>query len=332
MNITSTGEFAAPAYTVDERGKVVGGYRPPGASNWGRWGEDDQRGAANLIGPEQVAAAARLVTRGAVFSLSLPIDPGSPRFPTRPPSKHSLARTGADAVVHTLSGAPLEGLAYNDDEIDMYTHGATHWDAMSHVQVDDTFFNGFWSGAVTATHGARVLGIEHMRSSFVGRGVLLDVARHREVDSLEAGEVIEASELDAVAAAQGVELRAGDMVVLRTGFMQRWWQLENDLERAAYFGGAPGIGVSSIPWVADHDIAAIAADTVSVEVMPCEDELYPVHKRLLVDLGVTIGEFFVLEELADDCAADGVYEFFLAAQPLHLPHAVGSPLNPIAVK
>jgi hypothetical protein len=71
---------------------------------------------------------------------------------------------------------------------------------------------------------------------------------------------------------------------------------------------------------------------VSVEVMPCEDELYPVHKRLLVDLGVTIGEFFVLEELAADCAEDGIYEFFLAAQPLHLPRAVGSPINPIAIK
>ena len=324
--------FTPPEYTVDGNGKVVGGYRPPGRNNWGRWGDDDQRGAANLIGPEQVLAAAQLVKRGAVFSLSLPIDPASPRYPARPPSQPTLARTGADAVVHSLSGAPLDGLAYNDDEIDMYTHGATHWDAMSHVQVDDTFYNGFWSGAVTATHGARVLGIENMRASFVGRAVLLDVARHRAVESLEAGEVIEASELDAVCAAQGVEVLPGDMVLLRTGFMQRWWQLESDDERAAYFGGAPGIGRSSIPWVAAHDIAAIAADTVGVEVMPCEDELYPVHKRLLVDLGVTIGEFFVLEELAADCAADGVYEFFLAAQPLHLPRAVGSPINPIAIK
>ena len=66
--------------------------------------------------------------------------------------------------------------------------------------------------------------------------------------------------------------------------------------------------------------------------MPPVDEPFPVHNHLLVDLGVTIGEFFVLEELASDCAADGVYEFFLAAQPLHLPHAVGSPLNPIAIK
>ncbi len=261
-------DFTPPAYDVDEQGKVVGGYRPPSASNWGRWGGDDQRGAANLIGPEQVLAAARLVRRGAVFSLSLPIDPSSPRYPTRPPSKHSLARTGADAVVHSLSGAPLDGLAYNDDEIDMYTHGATHWDAMSHVQVDDTFYNGYWSGAVTATHGARVLGIENMRDRFVGRGVLIDVARHRGVDSLESGEVIEGAELDAVCAAQGVEVKPGDMVLLRTGFMQRWWTLENDLERAAYFGGAPGIGQSSIPWVAGKDIAAIAADTVSVEVMP----------------------------------------------------------------
>jgi kynurenine formamidase len=317
---------------VDEHGKVIGGYRPPGESNWGRWGDHDQRGAANLIGREQVVGAARLVRRGAVFSLAVPIDPASPRYPTRPPSKHSFARTGADAVARSLGGAPPEGLSFNDDEIDMYTHGATHWDALSHVQVEHTFFNGYWSGAVTAVHGARVLGIEHMRASFVGRGVLLDVARHRSVDSLEAGEVIEASELDAVCSAQGVEVRPGDMVLLRTGFMQRWWWLESEDERAAYFAGAPGIGRSSIPWIAARDIAAIAADTVGVEVMPCEDEPFPVHKRLLVDLGVTIGELFVLDELASDCAADGVYDFFLAAQPLHLPRAVGSPINPIAIK
>jgi kynurenine formamidase len=319
-------------YTVDEQGKVVGGYQPQGVNNWGRWGEGDQRGTANLIGPEQVLAAARLVRKGAVFSLTLPIDGTSPRFPTRAPARHSFTRSGAEAVVHTHSGKPREPISYNDDEFAMFTHGATHWDALSHIQVDNTFFNGFWSGNVTSEHGARVLGIEHMRESFVGRGVLLDVARHRGVDSLEAGEVIEASELDAVCAEEGVEVRAGDIVILRTGFMQRWWTLENDLERAAYFGGAPGISRSSIPWVAEKDIAAIAADTVSVEVMPCEDEPYPVHNRLLVDLGVTIGEFFVLEELAADCAADGVYEFFLAAQPMNLPRHVGSPINPIAIK
>jgi len=307
-------------------------YRPGSPNNWGRWGEDDQRGTANLIGPEQVLAAARLIRRGALFSLSLPIDESSPRFPTRAPSRHSFTRTGADAVARSLTGASREAISFNDDEFAMFTHGATHWDALSHIQVDETFFNGYWSGEVTSAHGARVLGIEHMRKSFVGRAVLLDVARHRGVDSLEAGEVIEASELDAVSAAEGVEVRAGDMVLLRTGFMQRWWTLESDGERAAYFGGAPGISGSSIPWVAEKDIAAIAADTVSVEVMPPVDEPFPVHNHLLVDLGVTIGEFFVLEELAADCAADGVYEFFLAAQPLHLPHAVGSPLNPIAIK
>lgn len=325
-------DWTPPAYTVDEKGKVVDGYRPPGVNNWGRWGDEDQRGAANLIGEAEVLNAAGLVRRGTVFSLAVPIDPASPRYPTRPPSKHDFARTGSDAVVHSLTGAPLEGLAYNDDQIDMYTHGATHWDALSHVQVDDTFYNGYWSGAVTASNGARVLGMEHMRASFVGRGLLLDAARHAGVDSLEPGHVINASDLDAICAAQGVEVGRGDMVLLRTGFIQRWWELTNDVERSEYFSGAPGIGKSTISWLAEHDVAAVAADTVGVEVMPCEDELYPVHQRLLVDLGVTIGEFFVLEELAADCAADRVYEFLLVAQPLYLPRAVGSPLNPIAIK
>jgi kynurenine formamidase len=327
--------WVPPTYEVDEQGKVVGGYRPAGPHNWGRWGERDTRGTANLIGPDAVVAAARLVRRGRVISLALPIDEAGPRWPTRPAPKHYFTMTGSDGISGSPYSAVVPGVTYNDDNIDMPLQGSTQWDGLAHWSYQDSFYNGFWSGNLTATTGSPDVSIHEMRESFVGRGVLLDVPRHLGTEAAEPGMVIGPELLDEVAAAEDVEIHPGDMLLVRTGNLRRWYDLRSQEEKEAYFGRVPGLGRDCIGWLYAHDIAAVAADTVSVEVMPNEEPVerpMPLHHAALVDLGLTLGEFWALDALAEDCAEDGIYEFLLVAPPLNIPGAVGSPLNPIAVK
>ena len=174
-----------------------------------------------------------------------------------------------------------------------------------------------------------------MNESLCGRGVFLDMARHKEVQRLEQGYGITPEELDEVAEAEGVEVREGDILILRTGHVPWFYKLEGADKLKFFEDGAPGISLECVDWIYEKSIAAIAVDNVAVEVEPFEDTtegLFPVHKRLIRDLGLSLGEIWHLEQLSEDCANDRRYEFFVAAQPLNITNASGSPLNPIAIK
>ncbi|GAA2849063.1 cyclase family protein [Pseudonocardia halophobica] len=332
---THARRWTSPDYRVDEGGKVVGGYRPSGPHNWGRWGDADVRGTTNLITAEVVLKAAGLVHSGEVISLALPIDDSAPRWPSRPPARHYFTMSGSDAVVGSPYNAAAPGAVYLDDGIDMSLQGSTQWDGLAHFTIADSTYNGHWVGNVTALGGAVDTGIHHQRESLVGRGVLLDVARHLGVDSLEPGTAIGPDVLDEVAAAQGVEVGTGDMVLVRTGYLSRWWTLEDTASRERYFTAVPGLGHACVPWFRERDIAALATDTVVVEVVPAEADAprrLPVHHGALVDLGLTLGEFWDLDRLGVVCAADERYDFLLVAPPLHIRGAVGSVLNPVAIR
>lgn len=327
--------WSPPDYTVDDAGRVQGGYQPSGPSNWGRWGEDDQLGTQNLIGPDEVVTAAGLVNDGKVFSLALPIDADGPRWPTRPAPLRLPLMTGADQVVGSPYAEEMPNFQWNDDMLQMPTQGSTQWDALSHVMNGDTMYNGFWAGNVTAYGGAKVLGIETFRQRFIGRGVLLDLARHQGVDSCPDSQAIGADMLDACLDDQGVELRPGDMLLIRTGHLQKWWGLTSVDEQMAYFLASPGLSATVVSWLKDNDVAAVASDTIAVEPMTPEDpddRVYPLHQGCLIDLGLPLGEFWVLDDLAADCAQDGRYAFMLVAPPLYLPGSLGSPINPVAIK
>ena len=177
-------------------GKVRGGYTPPGVNNWGRWGDDDQIGTQNLIGAAEHLGAAQSIRSGKVFSLALPIDASGPRFHTRPAPLHWFLMTGSDQIAGTPYAAVDPNFQWNDDMFQMPLQGSTQWDAFAHVMHHDTMYNGYWAGNVTAFGGAAVLGIEHHRTSFVGRGVLLDVARAEGVDVLAANTPIDRAMLE----------------------------------------------------------------------------------------------------------------------------------------
>ena len=301
--------------------------------NWGRWGPDDQLGTLNHIRPDDIIAAAGLIKTGTVFALGIPLErtgPQSGLFGGRWNPIHTMLATGTDAAAGSQD-QPYPFLRYADDAINMPCQASTQWDALCHVFFEDKMYNGYDAKVVDAK-GAKKLGIEHMRDKMVGRGVLLDVARFNGLDSLPDGYAIKSTELDACAAAQGVKVRKGDFVIVRTGHQERCLTKK---DWTGYAGGSsPGFAFETAYWLKERDVAAICSDTWGCEVRPNEtDEAnQPWHWVVIPALGISMGEIFYVKELAEDCAADKVYEFFFCAPPLHLPGGAGSPINPQAIK
>lgn len=301
-------------------------------SNWGRWGDDDQIGTLNLVTEQDVADAAKLVRRGKTFALGLPLDEKiqSGLFGGRWNPIHQMLATGTDAA----AGVQDKGkayLRYADDAINLPMQCSTQWDALAHIFLDDKMYNGY-PATLVDVNGAKKLGIEHTKDRMVGRGVLLDVARWKGVEALEDGYAITKADLDGTAAAQGVEIRRGDFVIVRTGQQEACLKAG---DWSGYAGGdAPGLAFETAYWIREKDIAAICADTWGCEVRPNEtDEAnQPWHWVVIPAIGITMGEIFYVKELAEDCAADGVYEFFFCAPPMNLPGGCGSPINPQAIK
>lgn len=325
--------WSPPSYEVDGNGKIVGREPPSGPHNWGRWGELDEKGTANFLTPQHVVAAAGLIRTGEVFSLALPLEKGGPVHPERSDIVHLYAYSGADFIVGSTLNERFPRFQGSDDYIFMPLQGSTQWDALAHCAYDDAIYNGFWAGNVEGYGGATRGSIHRLRDSFVGRGVLLDLARHHGVERLAPGHPVTAEELDACAAAQSVGVGTGDILIVRTGHVPWYYRLEDKAE--FWRAGAPGLGRTTAQWLHDKEVAAVALDNVGVEVEPFEDPhdvIYPLHVAFLRDLGLTLGELWWLEDLAASCAADKRYEFFVCAPPLNITNASGSPINPIAIK
>lgn len=303
-------------------------------SNWNRWGKEDEIGTLNLVSPDDIVAAAKLIRKGKVFAMGLPLDKNGPQKgsfdgPPRWNPIHTMLATGTDGLAGRYDEKPK--VRYADDAINMPIQCATHWDALGHVFWGDTMYNGF-SAALVDSQGVHKNGIEHTRDRMVGRGVLLDVARFKGVDDLENGYAITNEELDACAKAQGVEIRKGDFVLIRTGHMER---VRKAGDWGTYAGGdAPGVAFENCYWCHDKDIAAICTDTWGVETRPnrTTETAQPWHQVVIPAMGLTMGEMFDLSELAADCAEDGVYEFFFCGPPLIITRGTGSPINPQAIK
>lgn len=304
-------------------------------NNWGRWGDDDRIGTLNLLTDEVVAAAASSIRSGRRFSLAYPLQADGLQLGFMP-GRVNPERTMV-ALNQEMLGDPSM-FTTNDDAVTMGLQAATHWDGLCHAAYNERFYNDVPSSTCT-DDGATELGIEHIRS-LTGRGVLLDIARLHGVDVLELGHPVGAADLEAAEAAQGVEVREGDIVLVRTGMMRH--ALAGDV--AGYYGSlnddglpmAPGMSPLAAPFLHERGVAAIATDNITFEVLPWDPavpgDMFPVHCLHLVDMGLTQGQNFVLEDLAEDCAADGQWDFFLEASPQPFVGGVGSPVNPVAIK
>ncbi|MFD4407846.1 cyclase family protein [Nocardia sp. NPDC058499] len=302
-------------------------------SNWGRWGETDERGTLNHITPDVIRNAATLVRTGKAISLQLPLDGNGPQTGAfgRVNPVHQMAATGTDhlARTQTYSNDPL-GWGFADDSLFLFLQGGTQWDALGHIFRDGVMYNGFSAGEVTST-GAKKGDVENF-PTVVSRGILLDIPKVKGRTHLEPGEAIYPEDLDEACEKHGVQVQRGDVVLIRTGDMQARKNLPAWGGYSA--GDAPGLSLTCATWLHEREVAAIATDTWGAEVRPNElpETFQPLHLIMLVSMGLLVGEIWQLDDLAADCAEDGTYEFLFVGPPLRIPGAVGSPLNPQVIK
>jgi kynurenine formamidase len=293
--------------------------------NWGRWGPEDELGTLNFLTPEVVRAAAHGVRSGRGFSLAAPLQLDGLQTGL---IRGRLNPLRTMTAINEPMGRDVDSARFSDDVVVLGLQAGTHWDALAHVSFDGSLYNGFPADSVDAT-GARRCGIERVRA-LAGRGVLLDVARARGVPRLALDAVVTPADLDAALAAGRLEPRRGDIALVRTGQMQ----LLRAGKRAEYGAPAPGLALECAQWFHEREVAAVATDTLPFEQMPPSERAValPLHVLHLVQMGLMQGQNFDLEELAEACAQDGRYDFFLEASPEPFACAVGSPVNPIAIR
>ncbi len=302
-------------------------------SNWGKWGPDDEVGGLNYLGPQEVVAAAGLISDGKVFTLQRLIgDPkGDPVWPGRTPAERTQIFDESSWEGDDAPAFP-GGLHYADDKISAFLQGSTQYDALGHVWHDGKLWNGY--EASTTVGGMDKASVEPIaQRGVVGRAVLLDMARFRGKKTLETAETFTHEDLIECAKAQGVELRKRDIILIRTNYLQLFF----DLGDKFYEGFCePGLVYSPelVQWFQDMEIPNLVTDTIANEVTtdPNNGVALVLHNALMRNLGVTFTEITDLEELAADCAEDGRYEFFYAAAPIKVALGSGAPVNPIAIK
>lgn len=311
------------------------------ASNKGKWGADDQLGTLNYITPDVRTNAAKSVRSGKVFNVAIDLKKDTPSFPGRI-FQHTFA--------FILPGLASDGggIGLNDDLIVMHQQYSTQWDGFPHVGYDGKLYNDVPISVVTPM-GAMKHSIHIWADKIVTRGVLLDVAKYKDKEFLEKGYVITSADLQGAANMEGVEVKSGDCLLIRTGWIthlykQRWpmrmkWGEYDEIMEL----GEPGVGYDAAQWLHKKEVACIAVDNIGVEPFPSDPlaieklapkdpKVYPMHIEFLVNMGMPIGEIFDFENLAKDCAEDGQYDFMFVAPPLRIVGGVGSPLSPVAIK
>jgi hypothetical protein len=329
---TSQGTTPATLPSYDELPVVPGA---PRGSSWGLWGPDDVLGCLNLLRPEAVAGAAAGVRHGVVFNLNLELElPDPPLF-------------SRSAFEHVVLGS---GIGHDDELTNWNTQRSSQWDGFRHMKHPSW---GFYNDVADEAHG-----IHHWaRRGLAGRGVLADVARWRESVGRpvapSAPDEITIDDLHATLAAQETEVRTGDILLVRTGWLEWYRSLDEDGRRAVAedaMSGTCGLrrGRETAAGLWNLHVAAVAADNPALEVMPfgpwdrdrmagwrddpeaAADTM--LHFSLLGLLGIPIGEFFDLDALAVHCAADGRYSVLVTSAPLNLEAGVATPPNALAIK
>jgi kynurenine formamidase len=285
-------------------------------SNWGRWGKEDEIGALNLITPAKRRQAAGLVKDGVTVSLAGDVNTDK-AVDNGQPYEHSITQAGPTGAADRI------GVSYHG-----YAH--THIDAFAHRFFDGKMWNGFSYEEVTREAGAKKNSIYNLHNGIFTRGVLMDMARLKNVPYLEPGTRIFVEDLEAWEKRAGVKVSAGDAVFIRTG---RW-------ARRAKLGPwnaareVAGLDASVIPWLKQRDVALLgseAAQDASPQPQGSEIGGLPLHDFALIMLGVHLFDNTNLEAVAEAAASRKRWEFLLSGAPLPVRNGTGSPINPIAV-
>ena len=306
--------------------------------NWGRWGDDDEIGTINFITNEVVKEATKCVISGKRFSLAFPLQQKGGLQLGSMPGRVNPLRTMIQLNTPVIGDPTL--FCTSDDVVTMGLQAATHWDGLCHASWNGKIYGGRDASTITYD-GASVCGIEKI-TSLTSRGVLLDIASLYGLEELPGGHAISYQDCLNAEKKQGVEVRSGDILLLRTGMMAKakrgdvvgygsGTQIENSPMPAF-----PGVGLGAVEYFFDREIAAVATDTITFEVMPWDPKvvgaILPIHCINLVMMGLTQGQNWDLEELSTDCQNDGKWDFLLEASPQPFVGGIGSPINPIAIK
>jgi kynurenine formamidase len=290
-------------------------------SAWGRWGDDDQRGALHNLTPERVVAAVRLVRKGMSVTLSLPLATQPAASNPEPADHHMTMLADTDIGSGSLRFAKdYVGLDYHND-------GHSHIDALCHVAYEGSLYNGQPADSVTSK-GAGAETIEVLKDGLVGRGVLLDVPRLRGVPWLEPGEHIYRDDLAAAEREQGVGVREGDILLVRTGHARRLAEL-GPWDTTT---GKAGLHPTTMRFVAERGVAVLGSDGNSDTAPSTTDGVaFPIHVLALNAMGVYLLDYLQFENLVPACVESDRWEFLFAAAPLRISGGTGSPLNPVAI-
>ena len=301
--------------------------------NWGRWGAEDEVGALNHLGPEEIRAGMAAVRDHRTFTLGVPVasPSGDPVFPGRWAARHYMVADKAGFTAghwHALPG----GLEFADDTVSGFAQAGTHCDALGHMWFDDTLWNGF---AADSTNGGMTrASIEPIAMrGIVGRAILLDLARQRGKPWLGRAETIDHRDLMDCARAQGVDIAPRSILLIRTGWVGAL--LRGD-EHVADGYWEPGLTFSPalVHWFNEMQIPAYATDTLANETTydPATGIMLVLHAALLRNLGIAFMEMAWLDDLAADCAGDRRYEGFYCASPMRVTNGTGGALNPVFIK
>lgn len=288
---------------------------------WGRWGEDDERGALNYLTPERSLAACATVRTGQ--SISLAHDLATEPLPEHPhPVQHHMLASG-DA----RDSSGIAGYEAARDHLALDVHGlwTTHVDALSHMFVRGEMYGGRPASEVRSD-GARANSVMSMAEGVVGRGILLDIPRVLGVEHLGAGEVVSVADLERAERAEDIEVAPGDILIVGCGRESRRRAMRG-------FDGFAGLHPECLPWIRDRQVAVLGSDGIS-DPMPfigTPEWPFPVHQIGIVAMGLHLIDNVRVSELAIRCAEAGRWEFLFTMAPLRIPKGTGCPVNPVAV-
>ncbi len=252
-----------------------------------------------------------------VFDLGVELFPGMPHVPTHAPFLYQMIREHGDIMYG-------DGVSAAVDVIGMSCHTGTHLDGLGHFAKNLCLHGGRAAAdGQSKLGGLKEIGVERV-TPFIGRGVLLDVAATQAVDVLGANQVVGPQDLEAAAKAVKVDVRPGDVVLVRTGWMRNW------PDQRKYYStqtGQPGLNLEAAQWATERGVFCVGSDNYAVEVMPAPKQANPVHVHCLVEKGVHLLEVANLEELS----RNKIYEFLLILIPMKIRGGTGSPIRPLAV-
>jgi len=291
------------------------------------FGADDEIGMLNLMTPKSCREVLRQADAGKIVDLALDYFVGMPSWAAGgdPPFQMWMTHTPGGTVVDDVMGvgrSQNELITYSGDAFSMYTHCGTHLDTLNHFGYHGEVFNHFHHHDHLGSRGWTKNGADK-HPPVVARGIMLDIPALLGVDMLPSSYGITGAELNGALRRQQLELRPGDVVLVRTGRIKSW------PDPNAYMVDSPGLNLDGAKFLAEAGAMMIGTDTVSFEQMPTEDEdnWQVVHTYLLAECGVPIMEVVDCEALADE----GIDEFAFVGACMKLRGATGSPIRPLAM-